>query len=86
MRAKARKRVVPAFASEAAEAEWWYKNRQKIAKDVVEAARKGELKRLTKEELHRRTEASKARVISIRLPEGEIELARLQAAQKALPY
>ena len=42
MKEKARsKRVVPAFATETEEAEWWYKNLQKMAQDFVEAARKG---------------------------------------------
>ena len=80
------KRVVPVFKSEAEEAEWWYKNRKRLDGDFVEAAKKGELKRLDKATLKSRLAASKARVISIRLPEGDLELARQQAGQKGLPY
>jgi predicted DNA binding CopG/RHH family protein len=80
------KRVIPAFASEAEEADWWCKNRARLDKDLVEAAKKGELKRLDKATLKARLAASKARVVSIRLPENDIELARQQAAQKGLPY
>ena len=37
-------------------------------------------------ELRKRLEASKTRVVSLRLPEIDIELARQQAARKGLPY
>src|ERR1039458_10190774 len=40
------KLAMPAFKSEAEEAEWWYKNRTRLDKDLVEAAKKGKLKRL----------------------------------------
>jgi predicted DNA binding CopG/RHH family protein len=80
------KRVIPTFKSEAEEAVWWHKNRERLDKDLVEAAKKGELKRLDQAALKARLAASKARVVSIRLPENDIELARQQAAQKGLPY
>ena len=80
------KRMIPASQSEAAEAEWWYKNRARLDKDLLEAAKKGELKRLDQATLKARLAASKARVVSIRLPENDIALARRQAAQKGLPY
>jgi len=80
------KRVIPAFKSEAEEAEWWYKNRVRLDMDLREAAKKGELKRLDRATLKARLADSKARVVSIRLPENDIELARQQAAQKGLPY
>jgi predicted DNA binding CopG/RHH family protein len=80
------KRVIPAFRSEAEEAEWWYKNRTRLDRDLVDAAKKGRLKRLDKATLKARLAASKSRVVSIRLPENDIELARQQATQKGLPY
>ena len=80
------KRVVPAFKSEAEEAVWWYKNRARLDEDLVEAAQKGKLKRMDQATLKARLASSKARVVSIRLPENDIELARQQAAQKGLPY
>ena len=79
-------RVVPAFRSEAEEAEWWYKNRARLDEDLLKAAKKGELRRLDQATLKARLAASKARVVSIRLPENDIELARQQASQKGLPY
>jgi len=81
-----RKRVTPTFKSEVEEAEWWYKNRARLDKDFLEAAKKGGLKRLNKDGLKRILAASKARVVSIRLPEMDIDLARQQAAEKGLPY
>jgi predicted DNA binding CopG/RHH family protein len=80
------KRVIPAFESEAKESEWWRKNRATLDRDLTEAAKKGELKRLTQATLKARLASSKPRVVSIRLPENDIELARRQAAQKGLPY
>jgi len=80
------KRVIPVFKSEAEEAEWWHRNRTRLDKDLLEAAKRGELKRLDQATLKDRLAASKARVISIRLPENDIELARRQAAEKGLPY
>jgi hypothetical protein len=80
------KRITPAFKSEADEAEWWYKSRARLDRDFLEAAKKGGLKRLDKGGLKRILAASKARVVSIRLPEMDIELARRQAAEKGLPY
>ena len=80
------KRVIPAFKSEAEEAEWWYKNRARLDKDLVDAAKKGRLKRLDRATLKARLTASKSRVVSIRLPENDLELARQKAAQAGLPY
>ena len=84
------KRVIPAFKSESEEAAWWYKNRASLDKDFL-AAKDGRLKRLDAATLKARLAPSrlasaKARVVSIRLPENDIELARKQAALKGLPY
>ena len=87
MKPAKKKRVVPAFATEAQEAAWWYKNRAKLDRDLLEAARTGELKVLDRKTLTARVARSKAaKVVSIRLPESDLELARLQAAKKGLPY
>ena len=81
-----RKPTVPPFKSEAEESDWWYKNRARLDKDLGETAKKGQLKRLDQATLKARLNRSKARMVSIRLPENDIELARQQAAQKGLPY
>jgi predicted DNA binding CopG/RHH family protein len=81
-----KKRAIPAFKSEAEEAEWWYANRVRLDQDLVDAAKKGELKRLDQATLKTRLAASKSRVVSIRLPEDDIALARQQANLKGLPY
>jgi predicted DNA binding CopG/RHH family protein len=78
------KRSIPAFKSESEEAKWWYAKRARLDKDLVEAAKKS--KRLDQASLKARLVASKSRVVSIRLPETDLALAREQAVQKGLPY
>ena len=82
--------VVPRFNTETEEAEWWYKNRHLHAKQFLAAVRNGEAQILTKEKLLARIEASKAKaaspVVSMRIPEADLALARKQAEQKGLPY
>jgi predicted DNA binding CopG/RHH family protein len=79
------KRVVPKFATEAEEAEWWDQNRDMVSRDFREAGLKGEVKKLTVELLRERL-ASKARPVTIRLAEADIRLAQKQAERKGLPY
>ena len=57
-----------------------------LDRDLVDAAKKGKLKRLDQATLKASLAASKSRMISIRLPESDIELARLQADARGLPY
>jgi hypothetical protein len=52
-------RVIPRFASEAEEADWWYKNRNAHGKHFLAAVKNGDAKVLTKEKLHARIAASK---------------------------
>jgi CopG antitoxin of type II toxin-antitoxin system len=87
MKHSRKKRVIPTFATEAQEAAWWQKNRKKLDKDFVAAARAGGMKVLDRKALLARLARSKAaKVVSIRLPESDLELARTQAAKKGLPY
>jgi hypothetical protein len=53
------KRVIPAFATESEEAEWWYKNRNKHGKQLLAAKKSGDAQVLTKERLQERIAASK---------------------------
>jgi predicted DNA binding CopG/RHH family protein len=83
------KRVIPAFATEAEEAEWWYRNRNMHGKQLLSAVRSGEAQVLTKEKLRERIAASKktpAPVVALRIPEADLVLARKQAERKGLPY
>src|ERR1700688_1770282 len=83
------KRGIPPFATEAEEAEWWYKNRNVHGKQLLAAVKNGEAQVLTKEKLRERIAASKrtpAPVVSLRIPEADLALARKQAGQKGLPY
>jgi hypothetical protein len=56
---KQTKRIVPAFATEAEEADWWYKNRKIHDKQLLAAVKSGEAQILTKEKLLARIAASK---------------------------
>lgn len=83
------KRVIPAFATAADEAEWWYKNRNVHGKEFLAAVKSGEAQVLTKEKLQQRIVASKktpAPVVALRIPETDLALARKQAEKKGLPY
>ena len=83
------KRIVPAFATEAEEAEWWYKNRNIHGKQLLAAVKSGEAQILTKEKLLERIAASKkkpAPVVALRIPATDLALARKQAEEKGLPY
>ena len=87
---KQSKRAVPAFASEAEEAAWWYENRKSHDREFAAAVENGEAQVLTGEKLRERIDASRAkaaaRVISLRVPEADLEMARSQAEKKGLPY
>ena len=86
---KRTKLIVPAFATEAEEAEWWYKNREAHGKLLLAAVKTGEAKILTKDELRRRIDASKkapAPMVALRIPAADLALARKQAERKGLPY
>ena len=81
--------VVPKFATEAEEADWWYKNRQVHDKIMHAAIKSGEAQILTKEKLLARIDASKkttAPVVALRIPAADLTLARKQAEQRGLPY
>jgi predicted DNA binding CopG/RHH family protein len=78
------KRLVPKFKTEAEEAAWWYNNRDQHAEDFAKAVDRGEAKRVTKELLLERIEASKP--VHIRFASADLKLARELAAKKGLPY
>ena len=79
------KRKVPRFQTERDEASWWDRNRTELDKDFVKAAQKGKLKRLDKIALRTRVTAS-TKVISLRMLEDDLALAREQASAKGLQY
>ena len=89
MKKKQTKRIVPAFATEAEEADWWYRNREVHGRELLAAVRSGEAQILTREKLLARIEASKkkpAPVVALRIPAADLALARKQAERKGLPY
>jgi hypothetical protein len=84
---KQSKRSVPAFASEAEEAAWWYENRKSHDKEFAAAVENRKAEVLTGKKLGARIEASKAKtpaqVISLRFPEADLAMARRQAKKRA---
>lgn len=83
------KRIVPTFATDAEEAEWWYKNRNIHGKQLLAAVKSGEAQVLTKAKLMERIAASRkppAPVVALRIPQAHLALARKQAEEKGLPY
>src|SRR6266853_1720146 len=83
------KRVIPAFATEAEEAAWWFKNRNMHGRQLLAAVKNGEVQVLTRAKLLERIAASKkipAPVVALRIPEADLALARKQAEKKGLPY
>lgn len=86
---KQSKTGTPVFATEAGEAEWWYKNRNIHGQQLLTAVKNGQSQVLTKAKLLQRIAASKkvpASVVSLRIPQADLVLARKQAEQKGLPY
>jgi hypothetical protein len=51
--------ILPVFATEAEEAEWWYKNRNTHGEQLLAAVKSDEAQVLTKEKLRDRIAASK---------------------------
>ena len=64
------KRIVPTFASEAEEADWWYENRHIHDQQFLAAMRSGEAQILTREKLLARIEASKKKPAPVLRKQG----------------
>ena len=74
-------------AAETEDAAWWEQNRELVNKQLRAAVKAGET--ITPERLRQRIEAAKEKrttVVSLRIPEADLTLARKQAKQKGLPY
>lgn len=54
------KRIIPKFASEQEEADWWYDNREELAKDWVNAIREGRTRRGIGARMRQQTDAADA--------------------------
>ena len=79
------KRKIPQFDNEQQESSWWDRNRNELDKDFADAAKKGQLKRMDPNALRTRV-AGTTKVISLRMLEEDLALAREQASTKGLPY
>ena len=80
---------IPAFTNEAEEADWWFKNRNVHGKQLEASVQSGEAQVLTWAKLQERLTASNkspSPVVSLRIPQADLVLARKQAEEKGLPY
>jgi hypothetical protein len=83
--------IIPAFATEAEEAKWWFENQELIDKEFEKAAREGRLKRggirrLFAEKGIPFKEPQPLPTTTIRLDPDDIAKARVQAAERGLRY
>jgi predicted metal-dependent hydrolase len=82
---------IPAFASEAEEAKWWFENEDLIAKEFEKAAKEGRLgrggvRRLFAEKGIPFKQPKPTPTTTIRLDPEDIAKARVQAAERGLRY
>ena len=82
---------IPAFATEAEEAKWWFENDDKIGAEFEKAAKEGRLgrggvRRLFAEKGIPFKEPSPTPTTTIRLDPDDIAKARVQAAERGLRY
>src|SRR5258708_1751817 len=79
--------VIPAFPSEAEEAEWWDSHRELIAERFLRAASAGALGhgRVARQAVAGKP-AGASPTLTIRVPEDDISRARALAARKGLRY
>ena len=82
---------VPKFATEAAEAKWWFDNQDKVLKEFKKAAKEGRLgrggvRRLFAERGIPLPEPKPTPTTTIRLDPEDIAKAREQAAERGLRY
>ena len=77
-----KRNTIPRFATEAEEAEWWYKQRDRLAKEAKAALARGELapRRLPPSPVAR----ASAKGVTVRLPEQDLARARGLAAKRGL--
>ena len=82
---------IPAFATEAEEARWWFENQELISGEFEKAAKEGHLgrggvRRLFAEKGIPFPEPQPLPTTTIRLDPEDIALARVQAAKRGLRY
>ena len=77
---------IPAFASEAEEAQWWYDHREEVAKVFEEAAARGELRTGTAARLARQHATGITPTTTFRLDPQDISRARALAAKRGVRY
>jgi predicted DNA binding CopG/RHH family protein len=72
--------TAPKFKSESEEADWWYRNRNVVAEFLRKYGQR------VGKNLEIEVELKPSKLISIRLPEADIDRAKKLASEKAMPY
>jgi len=75
------KRIIPKFATETEEANWWYDNREELDNDFLQALKEGRVRRRIGPRV-----STPVPTTTIRLDPADIELARTLAEKKGLKY
>jgi predicted DNA binding CopG/RHH family protein len=81
---------MPVFKNESEEADWWFANRKKVERELRKAKPLTDSngKRLTPAQIAEAhiAEQNKTKPISIRISEGDLELAKKMAQSKGIGY
>jgi predicted DNA binding CopG/RHH family protein len=80
-----KQKTIPRFETEQEEAEWHHANRRSLDAAFSKQAEAGHVKQLSRGQVLARLKGT-AKVISLRVPEEDLVLAREQAARRGLPY
>lgn len=78
--------IVPKFATETEEADWWYNNRDRVSEEFLLAAKEGRLGRGTMMRRAREAEAKKRAEIVIELEPDDMTKAHAAAARRGMSY
>jgi predicted DNA binding CopG/RHH family protein len=81
-----KKQLVPKFQSEAEEAQWWYENRNLMAKRMEKAVAEGRTTTLSQILDNARKNAGPTPTVSIRIDPDDLKRARIFAQSKGLRY
>lgn len=76
---------VPRFGSEAEEAQWWFDHREETADLMENAVAEGRTSRL-EALLAKRRKGGSTPTVSIRIDQGDLARARVQAEKRGLRY
>ena len=78
--------VIPKFATETEEADWWYANRDLVEQEFLDAAAEGRLGRGTLKKRAQEAEAKQRAESFVTLDDADLKKARAAAERRGMPY